>query len=157
MIEYLTYCAIHDHHTRRGLNAAQIAEALDLDPSTVTAWLAEPRFRPRRSSPRASKRDSHKPTIRRWLEQHRFSAQQVFQRLREEEGNTGGISILKDYGRQVRPPRTSAFLTLAFGPGSAPRSIGALGRRSRWARRAGACRCSSWCSATAACCTSSSL
>jgi transposase len=117
MIDYQTYCAIHDHHTRRGLNAAQIAEALDLDPRTVAVWLAEPRFRPRQSSPRASKLDPHKPTIRRWLEAHRYSAQQVFQRLREEEGYTGGISILKDYIRQVRPPRTPAFLTLAFGPG----------------------------------------
>jgi transposase len=117
MIDYQTYCAIHDHHTRGGLNAAQIAEALDLDPRTVAVWLAEPRFRPRQSSPRASKLDPHKPTIRRWLEAHRYSAQQVFQRLREEEGYTGGISILKDYVRQVRPPRTPAFLTLSFAPG----------------------------------------
>ena len=117
MIDYQTYCAIHDHHAQRGLNAAQIAEALDLDARTVATWLAEPRFRPRRSRPRASKLDPYKPTIRRWLEQHRYSAQQVFQRLRDEAGYTGGISILKDYVRQVRPPRTPAFLTLAFGPG----------------------------------------
>jgi transposase len=117
MIDYQTYCAIHDHHSQRGLNAAQIAAALHLDPRTVTAWLAEPRFRPRQSSPRASKLDAHKPTIRRWLEAHRYSAQQVFQRLREEAGYSGGISIVKDYVRQVRPPRTPAFLTLAFAPG----------------------------------------
>jgi len=117
MIDYQTYCAIHDHHRQRGLNAAQIAEALDLDPRTVAAWLAEPRFRPRRPRARASKLDPYKPTIRRWLDAHRYSAQQVFQRLREEAGYTGGISILKDYVRQVRPPRTPAFLTLAFGPG----------------------------------------
>jgi len=117
MIDYQTYCAIHDHHSQRGLNAAQIAEALHLDPRTVTTWLAEPRFRPRQSSTRQSKLDPHKPTIRRWLEAHRYSAQQVFQRLRDEEGYSGGISIVKDYVRQVRPPRTPAFLTLSFGPG----------------------------------------
>jgi hypothetical protein len=35
MIDYQTYCAIHDHHNQRGLNAAQIAEALHLDSRTV--------------------------------------------------------------------------------------------------------------------------
>lgn len=117
MIDYQTYCAIHDHHNQRGLNAAQIAEALHLDQRTVATWLAEPRFRPRQATARASKLDPHKPTIRRWLEAHRYSAQQVFQRLREEEGYSGGISIVKDYVRQVRPPRTPAFLTLSFAPG----------------------------------------
>jgi transposase len=129
MIDYQTYCAIHDHHSQRGLNAAQIAEALHLDPRTVATWLAEPRFRPRQASSRASKLDPHKPTIRRWLEAHRYSAQQVFQRLREEEGYSGGISIVKDYVRQVRPPRTPAFLTLSFAPANAPRSTGARGMR----------------------------
>ena len=117
MIDYQTFCAIHDHHTQRGLNATQIAEALELDARTVAKWLSEPRFRPRQSRARASKLDPHKATIRRWLEAHRYSAQQIFQRLREEEGYTGGISILKDYVRQVRPPRTPAFLTLSFAPG----------------------------------------
>jgi transposase len=117
MIDYPTYCAIHDHHTQRGLNAAQIAEALDLDARTVTAWLAEPRYRLRLSRPRTSKLDPHKATIRRWLEAHRYSAQQIFQRLCAEEDYRGGISILKDYVRAVRPPRTPAFLTLSFAPG----------------------------------------
>jgi len=117
MIDYQTYCAIHDHHNQRGLNAAQIAEALQLDSRTVATWLAEPRFRPRQATARASKLDPHKPTIRRWLEAHHYSAQQVFQRLRDEEHYSGGISIVKDYVRKVRPPRTPAFLTLSFGPG----------------------------------------
>ncbi len=117
MIDYQTFCAIQDHYAQRGLNPAQIASALGLDPRTVAKWLAEPRFRARQSSSRASKLDPHKATIRRWLEAHRYSAQQVFQRLREEEGFSGGISIVKDYVRQVRPPRVPAFLTLAFGPG----------------------------------------
>ena len=117
MIDYQTYCAIHDHHTQRALNAAQIAEALDLDARTVTTWLAEPRYRPRQSRARTSKLDPHKATIRRWLEAHRYSAQQIFQRLREEEDYRGGISIVKDYVRTIRPARTPAFLTLSFGPG----------------------------------------
>ena len=117
MIDYQTFCAIQDHHRERGLNAAQIAEALQLDARTVAKWLAEVRYRPRRGRVRASKLDPHKASIRRWLEAHRYSAQQVFQRLREEEHYTGGISIVKDYIRQIRPPRTPAFLTLSFAPG----------------------------------------
>jgi hypothetical protein len=117
MIDYQTFCAIQDHHRERGLNATQIAEALQLDARTVAKWLAEERFRPRRPRPRTSKLDPHKATIRRWLEAHRYSAQQVFQRLREEEDDQGGISIVKDYVRQIRPPRTPAFLTLSFAPG----------------------------------------
>ncbi|WP_206171717.1 IS21 family transposase [Thiorhodococcus mannitoliphagus] len=117
MIDDQTYCAIHDHQTQHGLNAAQIAEALDLDARTVSTWLAGPRFRQRQSTPRTSKLDPHKATIRRWLEGHRYSAQQSFQRLCEEEDYRGGISIVKDYVRTVRPPCTSAFLTLSFAPG----------------------------------------
>ena len=41
---------------------------------------------------------------------------QILLHLREA-GYTGGITILKDYVHQVRPPRIPAFLTLAFAPG----------------------------------------
>jgi len=37
--------------------------------------------------------------------------------LRAETAYTGGISILTDYVRTVRPVRAPAFLTLAFAPG----------------------------------------
>ena len=47
----------------------------------------------------------------------RNSAAQIFQRLRAEEAYTGGISILTDYVRRVRPVRAPAFLTLVFAPG----------------------------------------
>jgi DDE superfamily endonuclease len=50
-------------------------------------------------------------------EQHPYSATQIFQRLRAEEAYTGGISILTDYVRRVRPVRAPAFLTLVFAPG----------------------------------------
>jgi transposase len=50
------------------------------------------------------------------LESHDYSAQQIFQRLREE-GFDGGYSIVKEYVRQIRPRRPAAFLTLSFTPG----------------------------------------
>jgi hypothetical protein len=96
MIDCQTHCAIHDHHRQLGLNGAQIAEALGLDRRRVAKWLAEPRFRARTASSRASKVDRHRPSIRRWLEVHRYSAQQVLQRLREETGYICGIDIVKD-------------------------------------------------------------
>ncbi len=51
-----------------------------------------------------------------WLETHPLSTQQVFQRL-TDEGYGGGISIVKDYVRHIRPRPREAFLTLAFAPG----------------------------------------
>jgi len=116
MIDYATYCRIHDAHQQQGLNSSQIARALSLDPKTVTKWLAEPRYRPRIQVPRTSKLDPYKAQIRQWLEAHPYSAQQVFQRLREA-GFEGSTTIVKDYVRTVRPRRAPAFLTLSFAPG----------------------------------------
>jgi transposase len=54
--------------------------------------------------------------IVRWLDTHPYSAQQVFQRLREA-GFSGGLTVVRDYVRAIRPPRREAFLKLNFGPG----------------------------------------
>ena len=116
MIDYETFCRIRDYHEQRALKVEQIAQALGLDRRTVAKWIAEPRFRPRQSAPRASKLDPYKSRIRQWLESHPYSARQVFQRLRED-GFKGGYSIVKDYVRTVRPRRAPAFLTLSFAPG----------------------------------------
>jgi len=116
MIDYATYCRIHDAHQQQGLNVTQIARDLDLDAKTVTKWLTEPRYRPRINAPRTSKLDPYKAQIRQWLETHPYSAQQVFQRLREV-GFDGGLTIVKDYVATVRPRRAPAYLTLTFAPG----------------------------------------
>ena len=89
---------------------------LDLDPKTVTYWLGQERFRPRKSTPRPSKLDPFKPQIRQMLETYPYSAAQVWQRLREQ-GFAGGYSLVKAYVRTVRPRRQPAFLKLAFAPG----------------------------------------
>ncbi|MCP5087031.1 MAG: IS21 family transposase, partial [Rhodobacteraceae bacterium] len=116
MIDYETYCRIRDCHQQQGLNVSQIASALQLHPITVTKWLAEPRYRPRLSAPRPSKLDPYKAQIRQWLGTHPYSAQQIFQRLQEMDFD-GGITIVKEYVRTVRPRRAPAFLTLTFAPG----------------------------------------
>lgn len=116
MIDYQTFCQIRELHQRQGLNVKQIAQALELHRHTVTKWLAEPHYRPARQASRASKLDPYKGDIVRWLEAHPLSAVQVLQRLREQ-GYEGGYSIVKDYGRKIRPRRRPAFLRLAFAPG----------------------------------------
>ncbi len=116
MIDYHTFCQIKDLHEHQRLSAAQIAATLSLDPRTVAYWLRQERFRPRQTSPKASKLDPFKPLINEMLEKYPYSAAQVLQRLREQ-GFDGGYSIVKAYVRKVRPKRQPAFLKLAFAPG----------------------------------------
>ena len=116
MIDYHRFCQIKDLHDQQGLNAAQIAGVLSLDPRTVAYWLRQERFRPRKSGPRTSKLDPFKPQIVQMLEKYPYSAAQVLQRLRAQ-GFAGGYSTVKAYVRTVRPTRQPAFLKLAFAPG----------------------------------------
>ena len=96
MIDYETYCKIKDCHERQRLTLAQTARALGLHADTVAKWAHRTQYRARHSVP--------------------FSAQQIYQRLREE-GFDGGFTIVKDYVRKVRPARREAFLKLSFAPG----------------------------------------
>ena len=53
VIDYETFCKIHDCHDRQGLTIAQTARALGLHPQTVATWVARTRFEPRRSRAQA--------------------------------------------------------------------------------------------------------
>lgn len=114
MIDYATWCAIRDGAARH-LTPPQLAASLALDVKTVRHWIDRP-YAPRARIERPSKLDPFKGRIVAWLDAHPLTAQQVFQRLREA-GYRGGISIVKDYVRSIRPPTRQAFLTLAFAPG----------------------------------------
>ena len=116
MIDYQTYQRIKQLHEQEHLTAMQIAMAVSLDYRTVIKWLKTARFHPRQSTARSSLLDPYKDQLLQWLEHHPYTAQQCFQRLREQ-GYPGGYSILTDYIRKVRPVRKPAFLTLAFAPG----------------------------------------
>lgn len=83
MIDYETYCKIRDCHDRQGLTIAQTARALGLHAQTVAKWTRIAQYRARRSAPRASRLDPFKNQVVRLLESHPYSAQQIFQRLRE--------------------------------------------------------------------------
>lgn len=116
MISYEVYCKIHDAHHRQGLNLAQIARMLSLDPVTVKKWLNQPHFEPRKSKPRAQVLDPYKNLIVRKLEAQPYSAQQIFQQL-QEEGYTGSLTSVRNYVRRVRPPQRPVYLKLHFQPG----------------------------------------
>ena len=116
MIDYATWCAIHDGAAKH-LTPPQLADSLGLDVKTVRHWIDRP-YQQRAHVQRPSKLDPFKGRIVGWLDAAPLSAQQVFQRL-HEAGYRGGISIVKDYVRMIRPPKREAFLTLAFAPGEA--------------------------------------
>lgn len=112
-------------------------------------WLDRPYAR-RTAPPRASKLDPFKGRIVGWLDAQPLSAQQVYQRLCAA-GYTGGVSIVKDDVRRIRPRPREAFLTLAFAPGEVAQvdwgDGGAI---------AVGCLSSSWCWPTVARCMSHS-
>ena len=116
VIDYETFAKIRDCHDRQGLTIAQTARTLGLHPQTVATWLARPRFERRSSRPRGSVLDPFKPCITRLLDTHPYSAQQIFQRLRED-GYSGGQTILRDYVRRIRPTKRPVYLKLNFTPG----------------------------------------
>jgi len=116
MIDYTTWHQIRALAEDGGLNAAQIATELSLDPKTVRKWIDCERFTPRKPAVRRSKLDPYKPMIQRMLDKHPYSAQQILRAIRKE-GYPGGRSILQEYVARMRPPKTKAYLKLAFAPG----------------------------------------
>ena len=116
MIDYETFCKIHDCHDRQGLTIAQAARALGLHPQTVATWVTRSHYAPRRGRLRTSVLDPFKPRITRLLDTHPYSAQQILQRLREE-GYGGGMTILRDYVRRIRPAKRPVYLKLHFAAG----------------------------------------
>lgn len=116
MIDYPTYCRIHSLHNQDGLNCNQIAMDMGLHPVTISHWLKQPSYTGRKSKKRTSRLDPYKGTIIRLLNSHHYTATQILQRIRET-GYKGGYTVLKDFVRQVRPPRKKAYLTLSFDPG----------------------------------------
>jgi transposase len=137
MIDYETYCKIKDCHERQQLTIAQTARALGLHAETVAKWVRCAQYHARQSVSRSSRLDPFKERIVSLLERHPYSAQQIFQRLRED-GYAGGPTIVKDYVRRVRPVRREAFLKLSFAAGECAQldwgeygSIGVGGTRRR--------------------------
>ena len=118
MITYELYCRIHDHCGRQGLTVAQAARALGIHRKTVATWWARPRFEQRVAPPRGSVLDPFKGAIIRLLDTHPYSAQQIFQKVRED-GFPGSLTLVRDYVRTIRPVKRPVYLKLHFEPGEA--------------------------------------
>ena len=116
MIAYQTYCQIRQLYTEKKLSCRQIARELNLNWKTIRKWVRRESFQKAAAPKRPSKLDPFKGEIVRLLERHDYSAQQIFQQLKES-GYPGRYSILKRFVRQVRPKSKPAFLTLHFQPG----------------------------------------
>jgi transposase len=116
MIDYETYMKIKSYHEKDGLNCSQVAAIMGLSYKTVNKWLNEKRYRMRKPSERSSKLDPFKNQILQMLEKYPYSAAQLLLRIKEN-GFDGGYTIVKDYVRKVRPPKTKAYLMLSFAPG----------------------------------------
>ena len=95
---------------------AQTARALHLHPRTVAKWSTRSQFERRRPQAGCSVLDAFKPSITRLLDTYPYSAVQIFQRVREE-GYGGGLTIVRDYVRRIRPPKRPVYLKLAFAAG----------------------------------------
>ena len=115
MIDYKLFSKIRHLHENEGLNCAQIASALNLDPRTVRKYITG-RFKPKKSSGRKSKLDPFKPHMVRMLETYPYTAVQLFHKMKEM-GFDGGYTIVKDHVRKIRPPKKKAYLKLSFAPG----------------------------------------
>ena len=116
MIDYETYMKIKSYHEKDGLNCNQIAGIMGLTFKTVNKWLNEKRYHMRKSTGRSSKLDPFKNLILQMLEKYPYSAAQIFLRIKDN-GFDGGSTIVQDYVRKVRPPKTKAYLKLSFAPG----------------------------------------
>jgi hypothetical protein len=115
-----------------GLGVRTIARRLSMSRKTVRRLLGcdRPKAKPRPSpEPRSSVLDAFTPVIRDLLhETPEMKAPAVLERLRPL-GYTGGISILRDRVRKLRPGgHREAFLTLDFAPGKGGPTSGSRSR-----------------------------
>jgi transposase len=99
-----------------GLSVRKIAKALKLDRTTVRKYLAEPNpVRP--AVIRASKLDPFKDLIQDLLDRDRDAHATVIRQRLRDQGFDGGLSILRDYLRKIRPKPKEAFIRFESQPG----------------------------------------
>ncbi len=131
MIDYQQFCQIKDLHHTHGLKAAQIAQIVSLDPKTVTYWLGQERFRPRKVTPRTSKLDPFKEQITQMLEKYPYSAAQVCNAC-ARRALRGATQSSKPTCARFDPSASPHFSSSPLPPASAPRWTGGHSARSRW-------------------------
>ena len=120
-----------------GMSKSEAARVFNIDRKTVSKILKHsvpPGYR-RSKPPVRPKLDPFIPIIEQILEddkarlkKQRHTAKRIFERLRDEHGFTGGITIVTDYVRERKRRAREVFVPLAHSPGHAQVDFGeALG------------------------------
>src|SRR5262249_12415944 len=116
-----------------GLSERAAARRFGIDPRTVSKMLAfsvPPGYR-RTKPPVRPRLDAFMAIIERILaedkgqpKKQQHTAKRIFERLRDEHGFTGGITIVKDYVADCRQRAQEMFVPLAHPPGHAQVDFG---------------------------------
>jgi len=116
-----------------GLSRREAARRFGIDPRTVAKMLAfsvPPGYR-RSKPPVRPKLDLFTGIIERILEEdkggpakQRHTSKRIFERLRDEHGYAGGITIVKDYVHERRQRQQEMFVPLRHEPGHAQADFG---------------------------------
>lgn len=116
-----------------GLSQREAARWFGIDPRTVKKMLSYsvPLGYVRTKQPNRPKLDPFTGVIDRILEEdkdrpkkQRHTSKRIFERLRDEYGFAGGITIVKDYVNGVRQRQRVMFVPLAHTPGHAQVEFG---------------------------------
>ena len=127
------YAAVRRFVFVEGRSRREAAKVFGVSRTTIDkmcAYSAPPGYR-RKAPPKRPKLDPFIPIIDAILQadveaprKQRHTARRVFERLRDEYGFSGGITIVTDYVREARQRTTEKFVPLAHPPGHAQVDFG---------------------------------
>ena len=116
-----------------GLSKRAAARRFGIDPRTVTKMMTHsvPQGYVRTKRPVRPKLDPFIPIIDKMLaddksrpKKQQHTSKRIFERLRDEHGFTGGITIVKDYVAGVQQRSREMFVPLVHPPGHAQADFG---------------------------------
>lgn len=93
------------HHVREGEPIARVADRFGVSRQTIYNHLSKERQAPAPRRERGSKLDRHKPYLKARLRQFDIPATVLLREL-QQRGFEGGITLVRDYVRQVKGART---------------------------------------------------
>lgn len=132
------YALIRHFYFLEKLSKRAIARRLSVSRKTVRRALSMDVYAPRKPHERTSLLDPFKPAVQKMLEDYpTLNGTRILEELKKQ-GYPGGITILRDYLRAIRPPQKPVFLTLHFEPAEAFQvdwaSLGTIQHEGEWHR-----------------------